>query len=54
MVRLTSREENLISFTGAEMLDGTPLFDIKPYIPELDFLSVEKKWDVKIRNILDR
>lgn len=43
VVRLTSREENLISFHGADMLDGTPLFVIKPYIPEFDIYSVERK-----------
>ncbi len=43
VVRLIAREENLLLFNGADMLDGTPLFDIKPYIPEFDIFSVEKK-----------
>ncbi len=42
IVRVTNVQENLIFFNGADMLDGTPLFDIKPYIPEFDVFQVEK------------
>lgn len=42
VVRVVSREQNLIHFKGADMLDGTPLLDIKPYIPEFDIFRVEK------------
>ncbi|BAU57894.2 tRNA (N6-threonylcarbamoyladenosine(37)-N6)-methyltransferase TrmO [Halorhodospira halochloris] len=34
-VRLTSIEDNIINFQGPDMLDGTPLLDIKPCTPEL-------------------
>jgi tRNA (Thr-GGU) A37 N-methylase len=27
---------------GADILDGTPLLDIKPYIPEFDIIKVDK------------
>lgn len=43
VVAVISRNENMISFKGADMLDGTPLLDIKPYIPEFDIFQVEKK-----------
>ncbi len=36
IVRLLHRQGNLLEFEGADMLDGTPLLDIKPYIPEFD------------------
>jgi tRNA (adenine37-N6)-methyltransferase len=36
VVRLTARRENRLEFLGADMLNGTPLLDIKPYIPEFD------------------
>ncbi|MEA4906009.1 MAG: tRNA (N6-threonylcarbamoyladenosine(37)-N6)-methyltransferase TrmO [Anaerolineaceae bacterium] len=42
VVRLAGRRENVLDFTGADMLDGTPLLDIKPYIPEFDIFTVEK------------
>jgi len=39
IVRLTSITENLIEFTGADMIDGTPLLDIKPYVEQFDHVS---------------
>jgi tRNA (adenine37-N6)-methyltransferase len=42
VVRLIRREENLLEFLGADMLDGTPLLDIKPYLPDFDIYSVSK------------
>ncbi|MFN8598029.1 MAG: TrmO family methyltransferase [Anaerolineae bacterium] len=26
----------MLRFEGADMLDGTPVIDIKPYVPEFD------------------
>jgi tRNA (adenine37-N6)-methyltransferase len=42
VVQLIERKDNILHFKGADMLDGTPLWDIKPYIPEFDIFSVEK------------
>ena len=42
VVRLIERNEDSLHFIGADMLDGTPLLDIKPYIPEFDVFEVEK------------
>jgi tRNA-Thr(GGU) m(6)t(6)A37 methyltransferase TsaA len=42
VVRLTHRVNNLLYFNGADMLNGTPLLDIKPYIPEFDVFSVDQ------------
>lgn len=42
VVRLVDRKENKLEFLGADMLDGTPLLDIKPYIPDFDIHSVSK------------
>jgi tRNA-Thr(GGU) m(6)t(6)A37 methyltransferase TsaA len=36
VVRLVARRGNLLEIAGADMLDGTPLLDIKPYVPEFD------------------
>ena len=42
VVRVVDRQGNQIHFLGADMLNGTPLLDIKPYIPEFDFHEVSK------------
>ena len=36
IVRLLSRKENMLTIEGVDVLDGTPLLDIKPYIPDFD------------------
>lgn len=40
IVRLVQVSGTTISFEGADMLSGTPLLDIKPYIPEFDTFKV--------------
>jgi tRNA-Thr(GGU) m(6)t(6)A37 methyltransferase TsaA len=36
VVRLVSPIANVLQVEGVDMLDGTPLLDIKPFIPEFD------------------
>jgi len=36
IVKLISRKENFLTVEGIDTLDGTPLLDIKPYIPDFD------------------
>jgi tRNA (adenine37-N6)-methyltransferase len=36
IVRLLKREGNLLEIEGVDILDGTPLLDIKPYVPDFD------------------
>lgn len=36
IVHLLACQGNILQFEGADMLDGTPLLDIKPYLPEFD------------------
>jgi tRNA-Thr(GGU) m(6)t(6)A37 methyltransferase TsaA len=36
IVRLLERRDNILEIEGVDMLDGTPLLDIKPYVPEFD------------------
>ena len=36
IVRLVSIAGNRLTVQGVDMLDGTPLLDIKPYVPEFD------------------
>ncbi len=36
VVRLTARRGNTLEIEGVDMLDGTPLVDIKPYVADFD------------------
>jgi tRNA-Thr(GGU) m(6)t(6)A37 methyltransferase TsaA len=38
-VRLIKREGNILTIEGLDALDGTPVLDIKPYIPGLDSVA---------------
>lgn len=43
VVRLLSVEGNVASFACPDMLDGTPLLDIKPYVARFDSCSPERE-----------
>ena len=54
VVRLIGIEDNRLLIEDLDILDGTPLLDIKPYIPEFDHRTeVREGWlaGVKIRNV---
>jgi len=36
VVKLIKREKNVLKVGGIDVLDGTPLIDIKPYVPRFD------------------
>lgn len=36
VVRVISIENGVIAVEGVDMVDGTPLFDIKPFVPDFD------------------
>ena len=36
VVRLTGIENNMLHIQDVDIIDGTPLIDIKPYVPEFD------------------
>jgi tRNA-Thr(GGU) m(6)t(6)A37 methyltransferase TsaA len=42
VVRLIHRTGVRLQIQNVDMLDGTPLLDIKPYVPEFDIHTVEK------------
>jgi tRNA (adenine37-N6)-methyltransferase len=45
IVQLLSREGNRLHILGADMLDQSPLLDIKPYVPDFDHRdSVRSGW----------
>jgi len=41
-VRLVGLEENRLHILDVDMLDGTPLLDIMPYVPEFDCFEVKR------------
>lgn len=42
VVKLIRIKGNSIEIENVDMIDGTPLLDIKPYIPEFDIHEIEK------------
>ena len=36
VVRLVSVQRNVLQVENVDILDGTPLLDLKPYVPEFD------------------
>jgi|SRR3972149_2138808 len=56
IVKLIKREKNILEIEGVDVLDKTPLLDIKPYIPRFDLIAVategwvaNKEWRPKPR-----
>ncbi|MDD5583357.1 MAG: tRNA (N6-threonylcarbamoyladenosine(37)-N6)-methyltransferase TrmO [Candidatus Marinimicrobia bacterium] len=52
VVRLLRIEKNILYIENVDMLDETPLLDIKPYIPDFDIHKTEK--DGWIKNKTDK
>ncbi len=47
IVALVRREENVLVVRGLDALDGTPLIDVKPYVPQFDAFpdaAVPRHW----------
>lgn len=42
VVKLIERRGNTLRVSGVDMLDGTPLIDIKPYVPKFDHRDAER------------
>jgi len=42
IVRLTKVEQNLLHIQDVDIIDGTPLLDIKPFVPEFDQRKAER------------
>ncbi len=39
MVKLTAVKDNIVQVKNIDVLDGTPLLDIKPYVPDFDLVQ---------------
>ena len=42
VVRLVGIENNILTVKGLDILDGTPLIDIKPYVPAFDVYDIKR------------
>jgi len=42
VVKLLSIKKNILEIENVDIIDGTPLLDIKPYIPKFDIHIVDK------------
>jgi len=42
VVRLTNIEKNMLHIQDVDIIDGTPLLDIKPFVPDFDQRKVER------------
>jgi len=49
VVELVAREKNILKVKGLDAIDGTPLLDIKPYVP-----SIDERANVQIGWLKDR
>ena len=43
VVELVKVEKNIVTIKGIDILDGTPLLDIKPYIENFDKIDTKTK-----------
>jgi tRNA-Thr(GGU) m(6)t(6)A37 methyltransferase TsaA len=43
IVQLLARQDNTLEIVGVDTLDGTPLLDIKPYVPDFDIRTVTRE-----------
>ena len=52
VVRLLGREGNRLRVRGVDMLDGTPILDIKPYLSSVPDSELKRGWlaDAEARN----
>jgi tRNA-Thr(GGU) m(6)t(6)A37 methyltransferase TsaA len=52
VVRLLERKGNILKVTGLDALNGSPILDIKPYLPERDLEDVRMPdWMKKMREM---
>ena len=54
IVKLEKRTGNLLEVSGLDVLDNTPLIDIKPYIPKFDFRENANNGWVQTKGFRDK
>ncbi len=46
IVRLDKIEDNILYISNVDIIDGTPLLDIKPFVPEFDCFDIDENTKV--------
>ncbi len=50
VVRLLARDGNRLTVRGVDMLDGTPILDIKPYLSSVPADELERGWIAEVES----
>lgn len=52
VVELIKREGNLLTIANVDILDGSPLLDIKPYVPRFDHITTTRNgWQDEVDEV---
>jgi tRNA-Thr(GGU) m(6)t(6)A37 methyltransferase TsaA len=54
VVQLLARRGNILEIEGVDVLEGTPLLDIKPYVPDFDVYTETRTGWYETRNNIAR
>jgi tRNA-Thr(GGU) m(6)t(6)A37 methyltransferase TsaA len=55
IVKINTITENIIEIENVDIIDGTPLLDIKPYVPEMDATENSKiGWLTEYRSMIKK
>ena len=54
IVRLLNCKKNVLEIEGVDVLDNTPLLDIKPYVPDFDVKTEVRSGWYQVRNMDDQ
>jgi tRNA-Thr(GGU) m(6)t(6)A37 methyltransferase TsaA len=54
IVRLLNCKKNVLEIEGVDVLDNTPLLDIKPYVPDFDVKTEVRTGWYQVRNMDDQ
>ena len=54
IVKLEKREKNILEVSEIDILDNTPLIDIKPYIPRFDYRENANNGWTEIKKLCDK
>ncbi|MBN2662759.1 MAG: tRNA (N6-threonylcarbamoyladenosine(37)-N6)-methyltransferase TrmO [Bacteroidales bacterium] len=48
LVKLDSIQNNILFVSGVDIFNGTPILDIKPYLPSVDFVYSQKNMQAEV------
>ena len=54
IVKLEKRDKNILEVSEIDVLDNTPLVDIKPYIPRFDYREKANDWWTETKKLREK